>query len=105
MKKPVRLSLKRASTGARFSGIFWASRPRPQAEHQIGASRYSRETRHPSTETRDLALVMLQKQLLHAAQPAVVLRGLDPHVVEHFGVRQDEEGLGLHDLHHLIHQL
>src|SRR3954454_14774572 len=50
-------------------------------------------------------LKMLEEQFLHAAEPAVVLRGLHPRVVDDLGVRQDEELLRRHGLHDLVHHL
>src|SRR5689334_25396740 len=48
---------------------------------------------------------MLEEELLHAAEPAVVVAGLDAHVIEHLGVRQHQEALGRHGLHDLVHHL
>src|SRR3954470_14687301 len=48
---------------------------------------------------------VLQEELLHAAQPAIVFSGLDPHVIQHLWVRQDEEFLGRHDADDLVHHL
>src|SRR3954462_10301517 len=51
----------------------------------------------------ELPGVVLEKKLLHAAQPAVVVGSLHARIVEHLRVRQDEKFLGGDGLHELVH--
>src|SRR5262245_38559105 len=52
-----------------------------------------------------LLLLVLQENLLHAAEPAVVVRGLRAHVLEHLWMRQDQELLFVHHLDDLVAHL
>src|SRR4051812_10662563 len=71
----------------------------PSAVHRPTPA--NRCKRYATTNSRALALPLpgLVAQAAHATQPAVAVE-LARHVLLHLGVRQDQEGLGVHRLDH-----